>query len=202
MRCYGYSLSLFRGRHAAFWRVLTALGAVLLLSWTVSLMGIFSYGSVCGKCGALQSASEFRIGPMRIPVIWQQTTTETLSSRGLEKMGLGCGRQHVWLFASGGGAGVKCAIGPGRHIWWVSDSQELLEFLRCCRQFQETGTAASMLAAALSPKSSWDARCLMKTFPKSGFARKEDFRSWIAEQENTLPEYKAILRPAPRDAAR
>ena len=100
-------------KRLAFW-VAASLAAVVGLG---ILAGPFRYASVCVQCGAIQRTVEWRIPITDLHVFSRSVESETALSRVLLTNGIVRAHSHHWLFAQGAGAGVKCAIGRGRHVY-------------------------------------------------------------------------------------
>jgi hypothetical protein len=105
----------------------TAIGLIVVLASLVTLTvvsGPFDYSSVCDRCGALRRTSDWELPFTEFTVFTQSTESESLLSRVLLTNSIVPPHSHHWLFIHGGGRGVKCAIGPGRHIRPAADSEE------------------------------------------------------------------------------
>src|SRR5215204_6449400 len=89
-----------------------AMFAALATVVTLALMmGPFGYTSVCNRCGALRSTTEWQLPMTSLTVFRSSTESESPLSRVLLTNGIVAAHSHQWLFAQGGGNGVKCAIG-------------------------------------------------------------------------------------------
>src|SRR5437764_427797 len=71
----------------------------------------FSYTAVCTKCGAEQHVQEWKLPGVDWTFYKQASEVATPLSTSLTSSGLVTAHPHAWLFAAGGGNGIRCAIG-------------------------------------------------------------------------------------------
>lgn len=94
--------------------------------------GRFHYRSVCSVCGLEARTSEIHFGEFETQFgLTREYETNAIAALLLNHPAIKA-HQHAWLFAVGGGAGVKCALGKGQPLWQTirsSDSSEVVAFL-------------------------------------------------------------------------
>ncbi|MFN0052533.1 MAG: hypothetical protein ACKV0T_10085 [Planctomycetales bacterium] len=163
--------------------------------WTVVAMVLvigpfrFHYFSVCGDCGAVRNSSERQIPVFPFPYWRSHAIQETVLSRTVARLGLIGQHEHRWLFGHGGGNGIQCALGSGRHIRKSADSDLVAIFLENTWEYEGEESAGEWLAFALSPDDSqrmWSALSLTK-FPEVGCTSTDEYRAWrTAAAENLV----------------
>src|SRR5689334_4320234 len=111
-------------RRKLIWGILAALGLVVVAFGASS-----RNTSICAICGEMRHGVAWQIPFTEVSYWRSASTTETALSRVVSKHGLCPHASHDWLFASGGGNGVMCAIGGGRHLLTAVSSAEVAVFV-------------------------------------------------------------------------
>ena len=158
-----------------------ALGLVLVACvWP----GRFGYSSVCSLCGLESRNTEIHFGLFETRFApTQQLETNAMAAVLLNRPEL-LNHQHTWVFATGGGAGVKCAIGHGRHLWQAVHSTTVATFLEVLGSAKETNSLWRWRDRLLDPKQS---RTAVSAIEYAGEDRKEA-QSWPMAAEATFRE--------------
>jgi len=130
---------------------LTLLAVVVVTVLAYFYEGFFGSLSVCSKCGRTKNSSR---------TYWIPSTTvkETALSRFCDELAGGAEHDHDWLFASGGGGEITCAIGEGRYLYPALRQEEPIQALRQIRQRRGDDAAKLWLGRLLDPKMSDEAR--------------------------------------------
>lgn len=168
--------------------VVAACAAIALWITLAWVNGPFRYGSVCDRCGALQSTTEWRLPFTRLPVFAHSTESETPLSRVLMTNGIVSLHPHHWLFGHGSGNGVKCAIGPGRHVSPTAASEDFATLVLMLHRSGETALRDRVLSGAFDPETSRTVRCLAVDVPPTT-ASAEELQAWFVEPLGSVKEF-------------
>jgi hypothetical protein len=168
-----------------------AIALWIMLAW---VNGPFRYGSVCDRCGALRSTTEWRLPFTELTVFVHATESDTPLSRVLMTNGIVSLHAHHWLFGHGSGNGVKCAIGPGRHVSPTASSEDFATLVLMLHRSGEIALRDQVLSGALDPGTSRTVRCLAVDAPPAT-ASAEELQAWFVEQ---LVSVKESLPDEPR----
>ena len=150
--------------------------------------GVFRYSSACKHCAKSRSTSEYGIHRWQI-VLWR--TSEEQESRLSAMLAVeGIVRPHVhdWIFAQGGGSGVKCAIGSGRFLARVSNDTEFVALVRDTWRFGQRPISTNLLAAVLNPNTAASARWGMAApdYSSADIDSTSSLRTWLQEHSTDL----------------
>jgi hypothetical protein len=133
----------------------------MIIRWSVELLlalvvlavvayvwggGFFSSVSVCSVCGAERYSTDW------LWVFPVQRVKQTPLSDYVRREGIQTSHEHKWLFGSGGGAGVKCAIGDGRHLFRIIRDADFQSFLAAVEKYRGVQEAKVWLSIGLDPK--------------------------------------------------
>jgi len=108
--------------------------------------GFFSSVSVCGVCGAERYSTDW------LWVFPVQQVKQTPLSDYVLRESIQTKHEHKWLFGSGSGAGVKCAIGDGRHLFSIVTDGDFQRFLAAVTKYRGVEEAKLWLRIGLDPK--------------------------------------------------
>lgn len=159
--------------------------AVLAAGLTFTLMaGPFRYLSVCDRCGASRLTADWQLPLTSFTVFSRSTEKESPLSRVLLTNGIVAAHSHHWLFASGGGNGVRCAIGQGSHIRPAAESEEFAATVLALHKRQQIAFRDRILRGALDP----DTSRLFQGLSFDGAMSPTEMQRWIAEQGRYLDE--------------
>lgn len=147
----------------------------------------FNSYSVCDECGAIRRASERQLPFVQISY-W---TTERIEPSALDDLQLAPQHDHHWVFGHGGGNGVSCALGEGRHSVSVLSNPLIHEFLANSHEYAGVEDARGWLAAILKDgKGDRVVIWLAETgFPATGFSNGGDYEQWRADAGLTWERY-------------
>ena len=162
-----------------FFAVLTS-----LVTFTV-VSGPFDYSSVCDRCGALRHTTDWELPFTEFTVFSQSTESSSPLSRLLLTNSIVLSHPHHWLFINGGGHGVKCAIGPGRHIRPAADSEEFAALLLTLHQLGQFAFRDRVLRGVFDPDTSRWFRGLRFDSDATRMSPAE-IQDWIAERSEYL----------------
>jgi hypothetical protein len=168
--------------------------AVLATAATFTFIGDpFGYFSVCDRCGALRRTTEWKLPLSEFTVFTRSVESETPLSRAVLTNGIVQPHTHHWLFGHGGGHGVKCAIGQGRHIRPAADSQEFARLVLMLHTHGLPALRDRVLRGAFDPDTSQLFFGLSFSAPKEPTTPAE-MQSWFSEQSEYLDEKIAVYK--------
>lgn len=175
------------------WVVYPLLAAVVALV-AVGLYGNFASTAVCSRCGAMREMVEWQIPATFITLFRHSMIHATPVSEALMSSGLVPPHEHSWLFCHGGGNGVLCALGEGRHILPLMQSKNVAAILGASQQFKEQTFRDQLLQALFDPKTAAAVRSLEMSVPPNGFADAKSFHAWLALEKEGFLENIAVSR--------
>ena len=170
------------------WIAIGLFAVVATLAAFTLMSGPFGYFSVCDRCGALRRTTNWQIPSTSLTFFTHSTETESALSQVLLTNGIVQPHEHHWLFGHGGGNGVKCAIGTGRHIRPAVDSQEFAGLVLLLHTAGETDFRDRVLRGVFDPDTSHFFRSLSFSAPKPPTGSTE-LRNWIADESQYLDEF-------------
>lgn len=176
---------IIRPKSRARLALLCALGLVPIFAL---MGGVFRYSSVCKHCAKVKSTSEFGIQSWNV-VVWQTSKEqESRLSTMLASEGIVQPHEHNWMFAQGGGNGVKCAIGGGRFLARVNNDTEFVAFVRDTWRFGQQAIATNLLAAVLNPHTASSAlwRTVASDYSLADVDSAASLRTWLQEHSFDL----------------
>jgi hypothetical protein len=152
----------------------------------------FNSGRICTDCGRLQHTSERQL-PLTSITYWSSTWIEETPLSKMADAGLIGPHAHHWLYANGGGNGVVCAIGDGRHIVPAIHQPAVASFLRCVAAYLGPEQARRWLSVALNPERSMNLHSAIMGlgFPADGFSDSARFKAWWEANRATFDEITA-----------
>lgn len=112
--------------------------------------GFFGGTEVCTTCGRMNATSR---------TFWIPTSKikDTEISQFYDGYKGDDHHSHTWLFASGGGGAITCAIGRGRHLYSAVSRAEVRHALQLIRANEDDAQVDLWLGRLLDPKLSRDA---------------------------------------------
>lgn len=169
---------------ATIWLV----GLFIVLGFVVPF-GNFTSTSVCDRCGVRLNAWRYQIPLTSITYRKGEAVVPTPMSSVLAAKGIITNCSHHFLFCTGSGNGVKCAIGQGRHILPTTLSTNIANLIGNLADYSgQTGAwafATNLLQSGSSTKRSVE-KIFTRDFPDSGFKDEGRFRSWWADKQQDL----------------
>ena len=151
-----------------------------------ALFGAFRFTSVCSRCGAIQDTTEWQIPLTSFTLFSHASDRPSPVSTVLKSSGLVAAHEHQWLFCSGGGNGVTCALGDGRHIRPAVESSGVATAIEASQQFGESQFRDRLLRDLFDPKTSEAVRGLGMSVPANGFPDASAFRDWLSQVTETF----------------
>jgi len=172
-------------------RPLLVLGAVLSILIGAVLLdfvrpAFFTSESFCRTCAAERLSRDI----LWIPVHRVRATT---LSAFLERSGVLEDHQHQWLFASGRGGWVMCALGRGQYLQLVANDAEVVEFLEALLEFHGKDAVRDHVRYLFDPETADSARVCFRCRPQE-FTSREDFDRWLSEQRAMFEREVAALK--------
>ncbi len=144
--------------------------------------GFFGWVSVCKVCGAERSSIKM-LWIYPVHHIKRSPLSEFVAGEHLIGQ-----HQHDWVFGAGGGAGVQCAIGEGRHLFGIIRNDEFKRFLAAVNRYRGEDDARLWLERGLDPEQT---RGVLFCFrpDESEVADKASFDKWFATGSWMWNEY-------------
>ena len=174
---------------------LLLLGLYLTLGACLGQFDPFSSSSVCRHCGSMRHSTKYYF-PFTSTVVWEShSSVSTPVSEVLMGRGLVPRHEHGWLFCSGGGNGVTCAIGSGRHIRSTVNRSEVADLLAFMAAHDLTNELNTVRLAIFDPQMSWSTAGYSILFTAEEFDHADEFLAWHREEWSMLME----LHPEFRD---
>jgi hypothetical protein len=161
--------------------------AILCVS-TIAFWSRFRYASICTTSGEMQQTTLWQIPKTDITYWRSASVIETPLSKVIAENHLGRNSLHAWLFASGGGNGILCSIGDGRHLYTAVLSTGVATFVAAETKYRDHDEARHWVDLLLDPKTSNGVAGIirMSDVPASGFHNKQDFEQWRLEHRETF----------------
>jgi len=159
-----------------------------------AVLGAFRFSSVCTQCGAIRETTEWQVPLTSITVYRHSSEQATPVSTALVESGIIAQHEHRWLFSQGGGNGIRCAIGEGRHIRPVVQLDGVAVVISASQKFGELQFRDRLLHALYDPKTSEAVRGLGMNAPTNGFADGSFFRAWMTHESESFDENIAMYQ--------
>jgi len=163
--------------------MIIGLFAPLLLGLASFLFGQFGYTSVCTKCGAQLHATDYHLPILDIIIFSRSRVEATPLSTALASINPTKECQHQWLFAAGGGNGVKCAIGSGRHLWTTIRSTNITALLVWNQKYGDSQFQHRLVHVAWDPETHGIADMMSFMIPDAGFTSAAEYKAWLDEHK-------------------
>jgi hypothetical protein len=142
----------------------------------------FYYDSFCSQCGAYKSSLEWQLPHSETWFFRHSRISETALSRYLTSSSTVSRHVHRWLFAHGGGNGIRCALGDGDSIRSSMASSEVARFLQAARVYGGSDEFRDYLRLTFDREHSLTIRMLANSMPTNGFQTEAAYHSWVGEQ--------------------
>jgi len=176
-------------------RTLIILGCVLIPA--AVYFGQFESTSVCTTCGEAQSTREFQIPFTRFTYFATRSRSATPLSAAINRAGLvPATHSHQWLFANGGGNGIMCALGSGRHVRDTANFPAVATFVTATVTYRGQSAAQPWLAALLDPNRTSDfSPAISSTAPLGGCPTQAVYDRWRRDVGEVLDVLAQALPP-------
>jgi hypothetical protein len=156
-------------------------GVVFLTLLTAKVfLDPFRSASVCGNCAEVKHTTEWKI-PFTDTTFWTlERVSDSTLSLVVKKDRLAPTASHRWLFISGSGNGVMCALGLGERVLPHVNNKYIADFLDCAANHGEKHFAQAWLRLILDPATAEDAwsALLLANFPTGGVSTRAKFVEW------------------------
>lgn len=160
---------------------------IILVVISIFLWGAFTYESICTTCGAEESATDWQI-PFTTITCWHSSSVHpTPLSTYLNSHSLTPPHTHTFLFATGAGNGVMCALGKGHYITRAATSKQLPDFLDLVRRTDGGVGADVWTKRLLDPNESDKATMLIQLFNPSPATTLQQYQQWKNENSESIP---------------
>jgi hypothetical protein len=156
-----------------------------LLAVLALCLAPFGYSSVCCKCGAIRSTTEWQIRRTEFRVFQWSSETETPVSRTLRATSIVGPHKHDWAFAHGGGNGVRCALGRGHNVIGTVGSVEVAQLIEELSRYGVTRFRDKVLVNLFDDRTSF----LVCSLGGQKFSDAQQLKNWIGEQESLFDEH-------------
>ena len=169
-----------------------AVAAVILLTGYILASGAFRYASVCDRCGAIRQTTEWQIPHTSFAILSRSSTHETPVSLCLTTNKIVRQHNHQWVFAQGGGNGIKCALGRAHKVRFTVESTEVPQLLASLEQYGERGFRDKVLTNLFVDSTTHVVRTL--SVPANGFTNAAQLHAWISSESEYFNELVATLK--------
>ena len=142
----------------------------------------FYSDSFCSICGAYKWTREWQLPHSDAWFFRWSTYSETALNRYLTSSGVVTPHAQRWLFAHGGGNGVRCALGDGDSIRSSVASSEVVRLLEATRVYGGSHEFREYLRLTFDRDHSRKVKMLANSMPTNDFPNKAAYRSWVEEQ--------------------
>ncbi len=167
--------------------IIGAFAALAIAVTAILIAGPFGYHSVCDQCGLSRQTVNWQLPFTECTFFTRSTESETPLSTLLLTNGIVPVHSHHWLFATGAGNGVRCAIGPGRHIRSTIESKEFATLILVLHQRGQAAFRDRILRVAFDPRSSDRVRALY--FRGDGAEMSDtDLERWVSQYTEYLDD--------------
>ena len=170
-------------------RALVCLVALSIVVGFVVPFAKFTSTSVCDRCGVRLNAWQYQIPLTSIAYRKGESVVPTPMSSRLAAKGIVTNCSHHFLFCTGSGNGVKCAIGQGRHILPTTLSANIATLIENLADYAGQTAARTFATNLLQAPSANQGRLevfLFRNYPDYGFTNEGRFRSWWADTQQDL----------------
>jgi hypothetical protein len=175
------------------WLAISLFAAVVTLATLTFVSGPFGYMSVCDRCGALRHTTDWMLPFTEIKIYTHQTESDSPLSRTVLEHAIIQPHAHHWLFANGGGHGVRCAIGPGRHIRPTVEFEDFTRTILMLHNHELTALRDTVLRGGLDPDISHLYRSLSHSAPREPTTTQE-LQRWFSAESDYLNEMVAVFK--------
>jgi len=158
--------------------------SMIALAW----VSTFRFRSVCEKCGAIRQTIDWQFPFTRWTVFERSRVYETPVSRTLATNGIVKVHDHQWIFASGGGNGVTCALGRASQVQFTVESTSVALLIETLHKSSELSFRDRILTNLFGNRTTWFVRTLPPIGSTTGSLVADDLRQWISAQSEYLDE--------------
>jgi hypothetical protein len=141
----------------------------------------FGYDSYCSVCGAERDTTEWQVQGHQWTICRFSSIHATPLSKYVSSARLVAIHSHVWLFAHGGGNGVRCALGEGDSLRNVVTNSNVVQLLQYAKEYGASDEDQKVLKFALAPDLMRTVTWFAMLVPQNGFSNKEQYRDWASE---------------------
>lgn len=166
--------------------------AVILLISCILVSGRFAYSSVCDRCGAVRQTTEWQIPATSFAVFSHSSTHQTPVSLSLTTNQIVPPHNHEWVFAQGGGNGVKCALGRAHKVRFTVESTGVAQLLASLEQYGERDFRDKVLTNLFNDSTTHVVRTL--SVPSNGFSNAVQLHNWISIESEFFDEMVATFK--------
>lgn len=165
----------------------TLIGLCLLI---VVLWSSFSFTSVCPTCATERHTTQLQIPLTSATYFSWSSESATPVSVALASIRPAPPHSHQWVFAVGGGNGVMCAIGEGRHLLGPYRSPETAAFVKNVAAFDPPQLPQVLkLIADSNGVRRLDMVVRGNGFPPAGFTSRATYENWKAKDPLLWDDY-------------
>ena len=174
--------------------ILAGVGCFAGLGLLIYEGGPFSYSSVCGRCGALQRTTEWQIPRTRTTLFKHSSIRDTPVSVVLTTNRIVASHAHQWVFAQGGGNGVRCALGRAHMVRSTVESPDVARFIEALERYDERSFRDKVLTNLFDDETTHLVRTLPGHAPDGTFSDAGRFHDWLLEQSEYFDEMITMFK--------
>ena len=162
------------------------------LALSIACFGTFGYSSVCNRCGAVRQTTEWQIPRTSIPVFSRSSVRQTPVSLSLTTNLIAPPHSHQWVFAHGGGNGVRCALGGAHMVRSTVESTEVAQLLTALERYGERSFRDKVLTNLFDDSTTHLVRTL--SVPAGAFTNASQLHTWISYESGYFDEMVTVFK--------
>ena len=155
--------------------------------------GVFTFSSVCSRCGGVRRTTEWQIPHTEITLFTYSSEATTPLSQVLMTNNIVPTHNHNWLFAHGGGNGVRCALGDGQGLQSAVNSEDFARMIQALHNHGLLELRTRLLRGVFDPETTFHFRCVGMKINESGITTAE-LQSKVTEELQLIDELVQFSR--------
>ena len=164
--------------------ILGAICCVAVLGVLSYSAGPFRYSSVCNRCGAVRQTTERQFPRTHFTFFSRSVERATPVSLSLTTNRVVGSHSHQWIFAEGGGNGVRCALGRADRLRSTVESTRVAQLIETLERYKEPAFRDKVLTNLFDEATSDVVPML--PIPGGGFSDAVQLHDWITEQSDNF----------------
>jgi len=170
----------------------------VMIVWTIAWLGDGFFGGreVCTTCGRIMTTSRiFWIPSSRIEATELSRFYDSYKGHEAD-------HNHTWLFASGGGGSILCAIGRGRHLYSAVKNEKSRVALELIAKNGKGDSVDRWLGRLLDPVTSQAAYLALSNLAENSNSFDESYQEAEEFFADTRPPTKSEQEAAGQPSTR
>lgn len=167
-------------------------GIVLLFIIYTMVAGAFRYTSVCNQCGAVRYKTEWQVPRTSFAFFSHSSIRQTPVSLCLTTNQITPKHKHNWVFAQGGGNGIKCALGEAHKVRSTVESLEVAQLIQALERYDQRDFREKVVTSLLDDSTT--RVVFLLALPTGGFTNEIQMQTWVSEQAESFDEMIAASK--------